>query len=527
MNASSGAQPSVVARKAIAVGARHVLFVLTVMLAGALFWIAPRPPMGDFPQHVAQVSLLRDLLAGNSPWQQLVYINYFTPYLTGYLLALGLSYVMPVLTAMKLMLMLAYYAYVWGCILLRRHMRADPRLDWLFVPGFFGLAWQFGFYTYLVAAPLALYFTLLAEQYGRRPHLSGGVAVFAAGVALFFSHGLVFLFACAMGAAFVAIHAKTMMRVIVRLTPYMLLAMVAAAYMLYARQHSLITWSGEVHSGPNLVWDWQTPWGWHRVYNFLLYVFASQMTDWYFLLAGMFMLAAPWIMGMRINWRSPTTLIPMTTMLVIWFLAPSDALDVDYLYQRFALYLLPAYALMFQRVELPRCPMSALHRHAVLTQWLMMLICWIFLGAIAIKEHRFAVENESFETLLSVTEPGQRALDLVYSPESPIIHNPYTYHSYPLWYQAEHKGFVDFNFAFALSEIVRFRPGRAPVAKPSMVVSARTFDWHAVQGSKYRYFFVRDVKPLPPGMFKNDECPVTLLKTAGDWSLFERGACTR
>jgi hypothetical protein len=525
MNAVPATSPAVDTRTGLGAGVERALFVCTVILAGALFWIAAKPGMGDLPQHVAQVTLLRDLLDGTSPWQHLVYINYVTPYLTGYLLALVLSYVMPVLTGMKLLLMVSYYAFVVACVLLRKRFAADARLDWLFVPGFFGVAFQFGFYTFLVATPLALFFILLARRFAETPTLACGFGLFIAGVGIFFSHGLVFLFACAIGAAFVLIRVRGIARLAMTLTPYALLGAVALAYMLYARHHALITWSGQASTPVAVVWDWQNPWGWHRLYNFLLYVFASQMKDWYFLPGGVFMLAAPWLMQARLKWREPVRLVPMIAVLVLWFLVPSDVLDVNYLYQRFALYLLPAYALMFAYPEGRARPDGAGSLIPILTQAVLVLICWSFLGVLAVREHRFAVENESFETLLSVTEPGQRALNLVYATESPIIHNQYTYHSYPLWYQAEQKGFVDFNFAFALPQIVRFRPDQVPAMRPGLVKSAETFDWHAVQGHVYRYFFVRHVAPLPAHLFDNDECQVVLLKEAGEWSLFERRTC--
>ena len=109
----------------------QILFIGTVLLAGALFWIAPRPPMGDLPQHAAQVALLHDLVNGTSPWADLVRANYFTPYLLGYGLAFVLSFVMPVVSAMKLFLMLAFYAYVAAGVALRKEYEADARLDWL------------------------------------------------------------------------------------------------------------------------------------------------------------------------------------------------------------------------------------------------------------------------------------------------------------------------------------------------------------------------------------------------------------
>jgi hypothetical protein len=80
----------------------RVGFMASVVLAGATFWISPRLPMTDLAQHAAQVTLWRDLLLDTSKWQSFLYINYFTPYLVGYGLALPLSLVMPVSAVLKL-----------------------------------------------------------------------------------------------------------------------------------------------------------------------------------------------------------------------------------------------------------------------------------------------------------------------------------------------------------------------------------------------------------------------------------------
>ncbi|MFX8449327.1 hypothetical protein ABTL80_20275, partial [Acinetobacter baumannii] len=84
---------------------------------------------------------------------------------TGYGLALALSFVMPVTVAIKVLLTLVYYGFVSACIQLRKQFAGDARIDWLFVPSFFGFAYDFGLFTFLVAAPLALLFVLLARQY--------------------------------------------------------------------------------------------------------------------------------------------------------------------------------------------------------------------------------------------------------------------------------------------------------------------------------------------------------------------------
>ena len=41
----------------------------------------------------------------------------------------------------------------------------------------------------------------------------------------------------------------------------------------------------------------------------------------------------------------------------------------------------------------------------------------------------------------------------------------------------------------------------------------------------YRYFFVRSTQPLPPGLFPTGRCAPVLIKSAGDWSVFENVNC--
>ena len=121
-------------------------------------WLAPHLPMLDLPQHAGQVALLRDLLSGTSLWSDLVRVNLFTPYLFSTALALPLSFVLPVNTVFALLLSLSYVGLVSVCVWLRHDLNGDERLDWLFVPGFFGFAWKFGFIPFLVASSIGVVF---------------------------------------------------------------------------------------------------------------------------------------------------------------------------------------------------------------------------------------------------------------------------------------------------------------------------------------------------------------------------------
>ncbi|HEY4804534.1 MAG TPA: hypothetical protein VIH96_18130 [Paraburkholderia sp.] len=504
---------------------RLILLVATTAFGGALFWIAPRPPMGDIAQHVAQIALLHDLVTGTSPWADIVWVNWFTPYLLPHALALALSFVMPVLIAMKFIMMFAYFGFVAAGVALRKTFGADERLDWLLMPGFFGFAWQYGFYPYIVAVPLGLLFIIFAHRYAVAPTVSRALGIFAAGVVLFFAHGLVFLFACIVGAAFLPCFTRRTGALARTLLPYVLLGVLIVGYLWFVNRNALVIPHDPGSAQKVAVWDWTGPYGWHRVYNFLLYTVATESKDWYFMLGAAFMLAAPWLMGAKLNRRDPAAWLPMIVIVAVWLAAPEEGLGISALYQRFAVFLLPAYVLLFRAADTARARPARSPR-IWLTEALLVLFCWGYFGTLAVREYRFAVENEPFETLLERAEPGQRALALIYSPESDIIHNRWTYHTYAHWYQAENKGFVDFNFAFFLPDVVRFKPDHIPPLRPGpLMAEPQAFDWHKVDARLYRYFFVRHTKPLPAHLFDNDECDVALVKTVPNWSLYERRSC--
>ena len=117
---------------------------------------------------------------------------------------------MSALTAVELVLALSFFAFVAVRVGLRRALGCDPRLDWLFIPGFFGSSCALGFYPYLVAAPRGVLFILLAYRYALRSTPVAGAVLFLADLLLFFSHGLVMAFAGAVAVTYarVGLHAE-------------------------------------------------------------------------------------------------------------------------------------------------------------------------------------------------------------------------------------------------------------------------------------------------------------------------------
>ncbi|MFM0053592.1 hypothetical protein [Caballeronia grimmiae] len=243
------------------------------------------------------------------------------------------------------------------------------------------------------------------------------------------------------------------------------------------------------------------------------------------------MAAAPWVWGDRIN-RDRAAMVPMFVVAIIGFLVPSTAIGTAFLYQRFAVFLLPAYALMFVAGNPPEhdarrpAPASALARTRSLSVQVAMIAgSLVFLTDQSIRLRRFEAENAGLEQVLSRTEPGQRALNLVFDRESAAYGNPAAYMHQALRYQAEQHGFVDPNFAIFVPQIVRFRPEHYPFDTEQVDERPETFQWKRDSGRAYRYFFVHKTEPLQASFFANDDCDIALVTRSGARSLYERRNC--
>jgi hypothetical protein len=472
--------------------AERLAFWLTALFAGATVWIAPRLPLADLPQHAGQIALWHDLLLGTSKWQSLVQVNYFTPYLVGCGLAVLLSFVMPVSGALKLLLALSYYGFILGCVALRRGMGADRRLDWLSVTGFFGLAYLYGFFPFLIALPIGLAFMVLAQRHANGPTLASGTLLAVTGLVLFFTHGLVFVFANVVGVAFLLLRRRSFASLLAAALPYAALGALCLVYV-FGRQPE----AESVAMSP----EWP---GLFNGVNHLLF-FPMGMPGADLVLAPLvpLLLGVPWLLGCRINWSNKAAFVPLAALL-LWVVAvPETVMATFFVVSRFAVFLLPFYTLMFLPPQTPRMRPA----------WVMAAVAaisWIFLAVEVERLTAFARESASFDEVLAEAAPGHRALQLVQDVGSEAARTPMAYTNFPLWYQAGKQGLVDFNFAQYAAQVVRYRDPRAARAMP-------------IGG--YRYFFVRSTKPLPTPFFPSGACQPMPRKNAGPWTLFEAVNC--
>lgn len=478
--------------------------------------------MVDLPQHAGQIVLLRDILLGNSSWKDFFHINLLTPYLLMYGVALPLSLVLPITMVMKLMLTAAYIAFVFMCVQIRKHVGADPRLDWLFLLSFFGFAYSWGLLTFLAASPIGLLFILLSMKYSESHEIKMGIGITGLGVFLLESHGLIFLYAWASGIAIMIAKFWKNKNLIKLAWPYwVLLLLCLGSFVL----NEVLNQSMQSYLPKGLIWAL----GPSRVPQLAIYALLANPPG----IAGLLtfpallsLLVTPWLIGLRPDFGNINSWAPFAVVTAILFLVPTFAFNTQFLYQRFALFLIPTYAWLFTDKAVQPGPVASGRKQAIAMP-AMVLLCFGMLGLHGLRAWRFGQESAEFDSIMAAVEPKSRALALVFDRDSDAAGNIKIYTHYPAWYEAEKGGLIDFNFGWMPSLVVRYKNDHLPAVRPGFEWNPETFDWNKSGGDNYRYFFVRPGKSMPQDIFKGAACRPALLKTSGSWQVFEYRPCSQ
>lgn len=496
----------------------HLLWLFFIAWGAAIFWIAPHPPMVDFPQHAAQISLLTDLISGKSLWSAQLQINLLTPYLIGYGLAALLSFVMPVVFAMKLLLSVSYVLFIAVCVAFRKRVDADPRLDWILVPTYFGFCYAWGMFTYLVAAPIGVLFILLADKYSTALTIRSGISLTIVGIVLLISHGMTFILGWGAGLLLLILNMPLRWREGTRLLPYIVLLI--AGFIFYQNGKQL---DATLIHQPS-VFDYGST-IFMRIKEAFQFPFSSDIkigSKRIFIPVTLAITFAPYLFGLRVNWRRPAAWVPFFCVCILFFALPRSADNTAFLYSRYSLFLLPAYVWMFKAKESTTkglLPSTKINWH-YFPKLTLIGSCILILGTTSINAWRFGQETLDLDAEISKLVSGQRALGLIFDANSQAAENTVVYLHYGAWYQAEKHGFTDFNFAWFTPQVVRYRPGYSPPVEIGFEWEPGSFDWSKHQGMSYRYFFVRG-KHDAMQLFKEAPCQPKTIFSKEMWTVYE------
>ena len=476
------------------------LFVAVLLLSAVPIWIGGGYlPMVDMPQHAAQVTALRGLLTGDPMFTSLFEINWFTPYLLGYLLLYLLSLVLPIMVATQLLVTCAVLSVPLLTGALLRAVGADERWKWLAIPASFSFAFYWGFLTFMLAFPLALLFLINSIRFAQAPNLRHAIFTALFAVFLFFCHIIALAFASAVALAYVvAVSPRNVRGLLLRIAPFAAPLPLIASWL-------VITYSTEatvrapIAYGPLLdrfLMLLAQPAGREALYPAICLPVTAAL------------LFLPTLAGSTAS-RRPERWLPFAVGLVLFFVMPAYVLNTGFVYQRLGLFLVPLWLLGWDP------PAPAARR----LEWvgILVVVCWV-LASVA-RFAAFARESESFRVVAAQIEPGRRVASMVFDNSSAQFATPVYLH-FPAWYQATGPGVVDFNFGDFFPQPVRYRADAGPRLPEQLAWYPIAFDWNAHGGARYDYFLVKASFDVAPDIFKERLGSVELVARSGWWWLY-------
>ncbi len=495
-------------------------YLIAIAIGLLSIWITPKLPIVDFPQHVAQLALLKDLLQQKSQWSDLVTINYYTPNLFVYLLGLTLSFVFSAITSLKILISIAYIGFVFACIQLRKHFNSDPRLDWAFLLPFFGYGYEWGFVTFIISAPLALFFIFFTDKYVQKTQLTQAILVFAFGFLLLESHGLMFLFATGTACFISLVHTKNIKHFAFVITPHLILmSYFVLLFKLNSDFNSSLGMQQYTLNHVDIHWDLSVD----RLFYGLIHTVSRTIMNlpaMASILTIVLVLLSPWLLNLKPNKNNKSAIIFFAVVCAIMLLFPSYILGTRYVFERFAIFLIPSYTFIFSAEKT--------NKPNKLPQVVVVLLTIGVLSSLCLKtykNHLFQIETQAIDSALNKLEPNQKVFYLVLDSYSQSNYHT-TYLHYPAWYQVNKAGFIESNtdllgnFARLAPFPVRYRPGVAPELIKD--VNEKIM----IDFKEYRYIIVRH--QLNRGLsdiFTMPTCKPTLVDQVEKWAIYDTGVC--
>ena len=481
------------------------LLVATALAACAALCLAFRYlPMVDLPQHYAMVSIL--LHRADPEWgfaQRYTTDFLHRPYATVYWLGEALGWIMPLGSAMRIVVAMCTVAPFAGAHALLVATKR-PRV-WLLpaVPFAFGSLWHWGFLNFLLGTGMFLAGLALVVVAAERPSRWATASLGVLGLALFCTHfhGLVMLLMFAPVFAWAWRGDPTGRAPFVRtLAPLAPSALAAGAFV-------LVTWSQAEGS-----WAQMNPGLVERVQRFAEFLGAGLPEPWPE--AGFFVLAIFVAGGIVLGASTPRprrTLVALTIVLAaqvaMYFFLPLNTNTATYVSAR--------HALLIVLLALPLLPtLDGWRAHAVRGAAVLVAV----VGLLGVGRHLACFDQEAhdFDGVLAAMKPARRVVPLIFARGGACVSpRTFPYLHFAGYYQAAEGGDLGRSFAVVWNVPVRYRAdyARYPLREdiewqPSQLTpqDARHFDYALVRGGPPH---------LPPQLGLQ---PVV---RSGAWTLYE------
>lgn len=496
-------------------------------------WILNYLPLGDLPDHAGQIQVILN----QEKYVDEYRINWFTPYLLAYGLTLFLSPFFSIITSIKIVLSVTTLAFPFAAYLLNRQLGGNRYWSLICFPAAFSFAFYWGFYSFVVATTISIYFLVFVLAYARQNITRTWYAcAFAFSLLLFFAHLLVWGFAVSVAPLIIFMFNN--LKETARKSLAFFLIFPLAAYWMSVSGETTFSTAAPLREGYYLSGLFERA---TNEYNYIVEMFNQRteknehvmrvkelmgyaigraaLPDYIFLACCL--LIWPLFCGARLtlNYRR---WLPLLYCITLFMLVPYWIFEVAYVYYRFAVFLLPlalfVYVKRQQQDEAEKIDWYRITRYTV----------GIFIIAFLLQGNykafaSFSEDDANFSRIINVMQPDKVVQTLIFNDESGFNYSP-AYMHFGVWYQAVKGGVVTFSFShdpLAYGVPVRYKD--KPREQPDPW-NPSEFSWHRHEGHLYDYFLIRS-KVQKDYLFiaSND---IVLLDQQGMWYLYGRKSLT-
>lgn len=483
-------------------------------------------PMLDLPQHAGQVQAFKSMFWNDSTdrWFDTVEINYFTPYWIGYFSIFLISFLVPIQSAINIIVAISFFLFVICFVQIRKKFDGPKFLDWILIPSFFGFSYQFGLLTFTLSISIGILLLLQTLRYIENRSKSSAALIICLGIVLYFSHLLIFLFFCMISVALIMTHKKQNWKnYVCLLLPFCILGLLIPMYFILPSILGQANLDGYFNEATHSSFKYGSLSD--RLDYLFIYQWALTEDDYKpfsLLTLTLGVLILPFLAGCRLS-KKIYKYAPLICFMIIWFGMPEHLFHTTFVYQRFSIFFIPFYILIFERssAQEVKINMSRIHQ-GIIGLWIVLAVGLVILP---IKDiFAFNEEVKDFDELLVDLPENQLAMSLVYSGgggyaaknrrQAPL----YVY--FPVWYQVAKNGWVEYNFAWFSPQIIRYKVDKVPE-------NIAGFAWNPWMFSQFKscdyYDMIIIYKPNQDfnQQFKQSTCSHKPFKQKGDWVVYK------
>jgi hypothetical protein len=258
-------------------------------------------------------------------------------------------------------------------------------------------------------------------------------------------------------------------------------------------------------------------WGWHRVAEFFSFQVGIEEHDPRGAVVGGVLMALPFVLGARPS-RQLWRWIPFTTTVLAFACVPLSAIEVDLIYGRFAVFVLPTLLLALEprRRDAEKASGARRLSPGAWQRGLASALVAVQLLSVAVTFRAFDAEARPLDAVLAAAEPHKRVLYLPTAPESAVSFR-WPYSHFGQWYQVRRGGLVDFSFAEFFPMWYRYRQEYLPGLPDEFDWRPGTFRWSVHHGERFDYLLVRG--PVLPEWFEGSPDRVHTVTEQREWTL--------